>query len=182
VALVSARRARLLSPLLALVATAALTACGGSEADDRKFIAQSRAEGLERTLQRVEEDIAGDDCSDAQRSVARLRAQVADLPESYDGRLVTNLAQWVDHLDQRVPQDCGADEEPTPEPAEEETPTPTPTPDETPTPEATETPEATPTPAATPEPTPAPTQTPASPVEPPDEGGVEAPEENGVAP
>ena len=159
-----------------------LAGCGGSETDDRKFLAQSRAESLERTLERVETDIADDRCNAAQRGAARLRSQVADLPESYDGALVTNLTQWVDHLDQRIPEDCGKQEEEDRFPEDEETPSPTPTPDETATPEATETPQATATPQATPTVTPAPTQPPASPVEPPDEGGVEGPEENGVSP
>ena len=95
--------------------------------------------------------------------------------DRYDGRLVANMGQWVDHLDQQVPIDCG-EEEP-----EEETPTPTATPEEEETPEATPTPDATetPTPAATA--TPVPTPPPASPVEPPNGGGA-APDEDGVAP
>ena len=176
-----ARAPRLIRPLLVLLATGVLAGCGASETDERQFIAQSRAEALERTLERVETDIADGKCNAAQRSAGRLRSQVADLPESYDGALVTNLTQWVDHLDQRIPEDCGEKEEEK-EPEEEETPSPTPTPDETATPEPEATPEATPTPQATPTATPVPTQPPASPVEPPDEGGVEGPEEDGVSP
>ncbi|MDP9386012.1 MAG: hypothetical protein M3P50_12430 [Actinomycetota bacterium] len=172
----SARPSRLSRLVSAALAALALGACGGSETDDRKFIAQSRAEALERTLDRVERDIADDDCDQAQSGVARLRSQVADLPESYDGRLVFNLTQWVEHLDQQVPRDCGEEER------EEETPTPTATPEEEETPEATPTPTATATPVPTTTATPTPTQPPTSPIEPPDEGGAAGPEEEGPAP
>lgn len=167
------------SPLLRLAAAAlaalGLAACGGSETDEREFIAPSRAEALERTLERVEGNLADSECDKAQAGVARLRSQVDDLPERSNGRLVSNLIQWVEHLDGQVPQDC-QEEEP------EETPTPVATPEEEETPEETVTPEATETPAPTPTATPVPTQPPASPLEPPDEGGAAAPDEDGVAP
>jgi hypothetical protein len=155
--------------LVALLAPV-LAACGGSETDERKFIAQSRAETLLRSVDRVESDLGEGACEDAARGVGRLREQVSDLPESYDGALVSNLSQWIDYLDQRVVQDCT-------DAQEEETPTPTPsateTPEETPTPEATETPEETPTPEPSPEPTATPTPTVPSPApEPPGTGGV----------
>ncbi len=171
-----ARASRLFRLLPAALAAAVLAGCGGSETDETKFIAQSRAEAVERTLDRIERDIADGDCDRAQSGVARLRGQVENFPERYDGRLVANVTQWVDHLDQQVPVDCGEEEQ-----EEDETPTPTATPEEEETPEATVTPEATPTPVPTRTATPAPTQTPASPVEPPNGGGA-APDEDGVAP
>ena len=162
---VSAPPQRLLRllPVLPLVALA--TACGGKETDEREFIAQSRAATLVRSVDRIEADLESGDCEQALSGVDRLRAQVGRLPDSYNGRLIANLTQWVDHLDSRVPQDCDAPEpdatatpeetvEPTPTP--EETATPTPTPDETPEPDPT----TTPVPIPSPDP------------DPPDTGGV----------
>jgi len=153
--------------LLAVLAPVA-TACGDSGTDDRRFIAQSRAENLLRTVDRVESDLGEGECEDASTDVGRLRTQVSELPESYDGALVSNLSQWVDYLDQRVQQDClAAEASPT------ATPSPTEEPEETPTPEPSPEPTETATPEPSPEPTATPTPTVPSPApEPPGTGGV----------
>lgn len=150
------------SLVLVAVLASVLAACGGEETDARKFIAKSRAETLLRSVDRVQADLDDGSCDDAASDVERLRAQVGRLPSSYDGALISNLSQWVDHLDARVQQDCtapGAEETPTPAPSEtptpEETATPTPSPTETPTPTATPSPTATPTPTV-PSPSPEP--------------------------
>ena len=163
--------------LLAALATV-LAACGGSETDDRKFVAQSRAESLLRTVDRVESDLGEGSCEAAGRAVGRLRTQVSELPESYDGALVSNLTQWVDHLDARVQEDCTDESEPEPSATPSETPTETPS--ETPTPTPTETPTETPTPTPTETPSPTPTPTVPSPApEPPGTGGVSPGDEEG---
>jgi hypothetical protein len=166
---------RFLVPVALLCAT--LAACGGEDTAPTKFIAKSRAETLLRSVDRVESDLSDGSCDAAAREVARLRTQVSDLPDSYDGALVSNLSQWVDHLDERVQQDCtdaGAEESPTPTPSE------TPTPDETATPTPTETPTETPTPTSTPSATPTATPTVPSPSpEPGDTGGVSPDDQEG---
>lgn len=139
----------------------AFTACGGSDAAERKLIAQSRADALVRSVDEIEVAITEGDCPAATAGVDPLRAQVERLPEATDDKLVANLAQWVDHLQERVPADCEAPaEEPTETPAPTEAPEETPTPSPTPT----ETPDETATPAPTPDDTqtPAPTPTPGS--------------------
>jgi cell division septation protein DedD len=153
--------------VLVAVLCATLTACGGEDTAPRKFIAQSRAESLLRSVDRIGSDLDEGKCDSAARAVARLRSQVSDLPESYDGALVSNLSQWVDHLDARVQQDCtDADAEESPTPAPSETPTPEETETPTPTPSPTETPSATPTPS------PSPTATPTVPSPSPESGGT----------
>ncbi|MBA2517053.1 MAG: hypothetical protein H0V22_07025 [Solirubrobacterales bacterium] len=145
--------------VLAFGAALATPACGGSDADSRKLILESRSKVLLRNVDRVQAGLDNKDCTGATGEVNRLRSRVQDLPESTDGGLVTNLTQWVDHLEAQVRGDCQAPEAPTPSATatatpEEETPTPSPTPtrtpDETPTPSAT--PDETPTPGSTPDP------------------------------
>jgi hypothetical protein len=155
------------SIVLVAVLCASLAACGGEDTPPRKFIAQSRAEALLRSVDRVGSNLDDGDCDGAARDVARLRSQVSDLPDSYDGALVSNLSQWVDHLDARVQQDCtDADAEESPTPAASETPTPEKTETPTPTPTPTETPSPTPTPS------PSPTATPTAPSASPEPGGT----------
>jgi hypothetical protein len=159
------------SLLLLIALTTALAACGTSKADERKFIAQSRAESLLRTVDRVESDLGDGSCNDAARDVSRLRSQVSDLPKSYDGKLIGNLTQWVDYLDTRVQEDCTASSTPEPSATPSQTPTETPSATPTPTPTRTPTPTPTPTPTETPSPTATPTVASPSP-EPSGTGGV----------
>lgn len=161
--------------LLALLPVLLAASCGGSDTPSTKFVAQSRAADFQTTLDAVEQDLEGDRCDQAASGVARLRVQVDDWPSAYDGRLVSNVMQWIDRIEARLSTDCGDPEA---------TPTPTPTSTETPeaTPEPTETPEKTPTPTETPDETPEPTETPEPEVpdaiptppaeEPPDTGGA----------
>ena len=156
--------------LLALPLVALLAACGQSETNDREFIAKSRSATLVRSVDRIEADLQSDDCKGALAGVTRVRSQVERLPDSYNGRLISNITQWIDYLDARIPEDC---EKPEPDatPTPDETETPTPTPDETATPSAT--PDQTATPAPTTTPVPIPT---------PDTGGSGAPDTGGVPP
>jgi outer membrane biosynthesis protein TonB len=149
---------RLRSPALALAALA-LAGCGR---ENPALIPQDRAERLSNTVDEIGQLVADGDCAAARDAVDRAQEAVSELPRRVDDRLETNLRQWLDHIDERIPEDCS--EQP------EETPTPTPSPEETETPTPTPTPEETETP--TPTPTPAPTETPA-PVEP--DGGTGVP-------
>lgn len=161
--------------LLTACAVLAASSCGGSDAPDRRLITQSRAEALLRSVDRVEGGLAEGDCPRAGAGVDALRTRVQDLPEATDGRLVTNLTQWVDHLEARVLESCeAASEEPTAEPTPSATPEePTETPSPSRTPDATPTPAPTPDEAETPDPTPEPEEQ-----DPPDTGGT-APEDEG---
>ena len=136
---------RRLLPLLLVALIAG--ACGGSETRSTKFIAQSTAERFQTTLASAESNLDAGRCETALERIESLRGQVEEWPDAYDAELEANVRAWIDHLEQRVPSDCGDEEE--------ETPTPTETPEETPT----ETPTETATPAPTETATPAPTET-----------------------
>jgi uncharacterized membrane-anchored protein len=159
--------------LLAVLLTALLPACGGSQTNDRQFIAKSRSATLVRSVDRIEADLQSKDCNGALASVARVRAQVARLPSSYNGRLIGNITQWIDYLDSRIPADCNKTAKPKASATPDETTTPTPTPAET------ETPTPTPDKTATPEPTstPVPIPTPDA-----NNGGSQSPDAGGVPP
>jgi hypothetical protein len=141
-----------------LIAAALAAGCGE---DNRALIPEDRAQAMLDSADRVESACADEDASAAREAADELAAQVNELPRRVDDQLQDNLRQWAEHVAGRIDRDC--------EPREEETPTATATPEptETATPEPTET--------ATPEPT----ET-AVPTEvPPEEGGAEAPEEDG---
>lgn len=166
-------RPRTLLPLAVAVIALVPAACGGSDSSESRLIGQTRSQALLRSLDRVEGDVQGQHCVASRAEVDRLRAQVNDLPKRTDGGLVANLTQWVDHLEQRVPEDCQAAAEPTPSPAETATPPePTGTATSTPTPSATPDKTATPTPTPTPGETATPTPTPAGGAQSPDAGGA----------
>ncbi|HEX8104259.1 MAG TPA: hypothetical protein VF533_16705 [Solirubrobacteraceae bacterium] len=156
----------LLLATLASLAALLAAGCGSEGTPERKLIAQSKAQAMVKTIDRAESALADGRCDSAQNAVARLRRQAQELPESYDARLVANVSDWVDHLEQRVPEDCTDRAEEKKDDDKKETPTPTPTE----TPEETETPTPTPTVTATPTATatPVPTAT-ATPI--PDQGG-----------
>lgn len=140
-----------------------LPGCGS---DNPKLIDQRRAEALTASVDEIGSRTAAEDCDGAQSAVREAKNQVTELPSRVDSRLRSNLAEWLDHLEEEVPKDCKPEPEKTATPTEtptveEKTPTPTPTP--TPTVE-----EATPTPT----PTATPTATPPPPVEPPVEPGA----------
>ena len=152
---------RLLPLGLALAAALILSACGAS---NPKLIPQDRADQLTQTADDIASHTGSNDCTGAQDALRSARNQVSELPRAVDKKLKRNLNAWLDHLAQRIPQDCKPSSTPTPTPSATETPTKTPseTPTKTPTPTPTETPTA--TPSATP--TVAPT------VQPPSTGGV----------
>jgi outer membrane biosynthesis protein TonB len=140
---------------LALVAAALAAGCG--DENNRALIAEADSQALLESVARIERACADNDVSGARAAADEAAAQINGLPRRVDDALQANLLEWVEHIEGRLDRDCEAEEEATPEPTETATPEPT----ETPTPEPTET--------ATPEPT----------VEPPGDGGVLAPEDQG---
>lgn len=124
------------------------------------MIPEERAGRLLATVDDIADAVGDGDCVAAANSIAEADALVEELPRTTDADLRKNLRDWVEHIDERLPQDC-KEPEPSPTEAPEETETPTPTPTATPT----ETPTPTPTPTETPPPE-EPT------VEPPDTGGA----------
>ena len=154
---------RLLPLGLALAAALILSACGSS---NPKLIPQDRADQLTQTVDDIASRTDSNDCNGAQDALRSARNQVSELPRTVDQKLKSNLNKWLNHLADRIPQDCKASETPTPTPSATETPSETPTPTKT----ASPTPTETATPAETPSPSAAPTDTPT--VQPPDTGGV----------
>jgi outer membrane biosynthesis protein TonB len=155
------RRATLALGLL--LATFAVGACGSK---DPELIPQSRASQLASTVDEITTACDDNDPDAARAAVAQANDQVSELPRTLNSRLRSNLRAWLSHIEDRVADDCKAQEK-TP------TPTSTPTATETPSPTATPSPTETPTPTPTPSPSPTPSATPT--VEPPGDGGVLAP-------
>jgi outer membrane murein-binding lipoprotein Lpp len=154
----------------ALAAALLVAACGSS---NPKLIPQDRADRLNQAVDEVASRTDASDCNGARDALRDARNQVSELPREVDQKLKRNLNQWLDHIGERIPQDCKAKSTPTTTPSATETSTPTETPTETPTKTPTETPTASPTetPSATPTDTPT--------VQPPDTGGVVPGDGNG---
>ncbi len=144
--------------LLAALCAAVLGGCG--QEDNPRLIPSQDADALRASVSAIEAAIEDGDCEAAEQGVEDTRREVAELPPRVAKSLRTNLTEWLDHIGDRIPEDC--------EPQEEETPTPTPTETATPTPTETPTPTPTETPTPTPTETPMPTPTP-----PPEEGDGE---------
>jgi hypothetical protein len=142
---------------------ASLAGCGSS--NDPELIPQSRASALTSTIEEIQSACDDKDAAKAKAAVQAANQQVSELPRRVDGSLKRNIRSWLNHIDERIDQDCKK--------AEEETPTATPTTTETPSPSPTDTP--TPEPTDTPTPEPTETATPSPTVEPPGDGGVLAP-------
>ena len=153
---------------LGLLLAALAAGCGREE---QTLIPESDASRLTATVDEIAAACDDEKPDEARAAVTAANQQVSELPRRVDAELRRNLREWLNHIDERVEQDCEPEETPTPTAtaAPTEAPTSTPEPTETPTPEPTETP----TPAPTEEPPPEPT------VEPPGEGGVPAPESDG---
>jgi len=162
------------SPLLA-AALGALALAGCGSGDDAALIPQDNADQLTALVGQAGDATAAGECDRARRAVSEAEAELSGLPRRTDRELKANLRDWLEHLDNRIAEECEA-----PEPEETATPEPTATATEAPT----ETPTPTPTPTPTEEPTvePEPTVT----VDPGDGGGTVPPEEppgtGGVAP
>ena len=152
-------------PSLALGLLLVAVPLAGCGSEDPELISQTRASALTSTIDEITAACDDNDTAKAKAAVEAANQQVSELPRRVDGELKRNIRDWLTHIDDRIDQDCKADETPTPTPSATETPTPEPT--ETPTPEPTETPTPEPTETPTPEPT----------VEPPGDGGVIAPED-----
>jgi hypothetical protein len=155
-------------PLLALGLLLSVMPVAGCGSEDPELIPQTRASALTSTIDEIAAACDANDTAKAKAAVQAANQQVSELPRRVDAELKRNIRDWLVHIDDRIDEDCKA---------EEETPTPTPSPTETPTPEPTETPTPEPTETPTPEPTETPTATPT--VEPPGDGGVLAPEDQG---
>jgi outer membrane biosynthesis protein TonB len=155
-------------PLLALGLLLAAMPMAGCGSEDPELIPQTRASALVSTIDEISAACDDHDTAKAKAAVEAANQQVSELPRRVDTELKSNIRDWLAHIDDRVEEDCKA---------EEETPTPTPSATETPTPEPTETPTPEPTETPTPEPTETPTPTPT--VEPPGDGGVLGPEDQG---
>ena len=160
-------RLRTLHLLLGMLLCAlALAGCGQ---ENPHLLRQSDADRLSSKVDEVDQLVSDGECTEARDAVDEAKLQVTELPRSTSQRLRQNLTEWLDHLDERVPQDCETKEEATP----------TATATETATPSDTATPTATPTETATPTATPTdtPTPTPTTTVEP--GGGTGVPEDDG---
>src|SRR5829696_1032747 len=161
---------RLPLALAVLLAGAPLTGCGS---EDPELIPKTRASALTSTIDEIQSACDDKDTAKAKAAVKAANRQVSELPRRVDPSLKRNVRDWLNHIDDRIDQDCKKKEEETPTPTATETETETPTPTPTPTPTRTETPTPTPTDTPTPEPTETPTATPT--VEPPGDGGAQAP-------
>ena len=154
-------------PSLALGLLLVAVPLAGCGSEDPELIPQTRASALTSTIDEIQSACDDNDTAKAKAAVQAANQQVSELPRRVDAELKRNIRNWLNHIDDRIEQDCKEEETPTPTPTETETPTPSPT--DTPTPEPTETATPEPTQTATPEPT----------VEPPGNGGVPAPEDQG---
>ncbi len=143
--------------LLAALCAAVLGGCG--QEDNPRLIPSQDADALRASVSAIGTAIDDGECETAEQGVEDTRRQVAELPPRVAKSLRANLTEWLDQIEERIPEDCEEqpDETPTPEaedtptPEPEQTPTPTPTPTETPTPTPTETPTPTPTPTPPPD-------------------------------
>jgi hypothetical protein len=158
-------------PLLALGLLLAAVPMAGCGSDNPELIPETRASALTSSIDEITAACDDNDTAKAKAAVQAANQQVSELPRRVDAALKRNLRDWLNHIEDRVDEDCKKDEEETPTPSATETPTPT----ETATPEPTETATPEPTETATPEPTETPTPT--ATVEPPGDGGVIAPED-----
>jgi hypothetical protein len=159
-------------PLLALGLLLAAFPVAGCGSEDPELIPQTRASALTSTIDEISAACDDHAAAKAKAAVEAANQQVSELPRRVDAALKDNIRDWLKHIDERIDQDCQAEEEsptPTPTPSPTETATPSPSPTETATPEPTETATPEPTETATPEPT----------VEPQGDGGVLAPEDQG---
>jgi hypothetical protein len=156
------RRAALL-PALAIAAVLA-----GCAQDNPNLIPPDKATALQREVDAIQQACDEGDMSALRTAVTEARHRVSELGPSTDRRLRRNITAWLRHIERTAPEDCRAQETPTPSPTETATPTPTET--ATPTPTETATPTPTPTPPPTETATPTPTEAP------PEGGGVPAPE------
>jgi outer membrane biosynthesis protein TonB len=154
-------------PLLAIV-LGALALAAGCGSENRALIPQDQADQLLALVDDAGSAAASGDCDAAREHVQEAQLELNGLPRRTDQALKQNIADWLDHLDGEIEQNCG--EEPVETPTATPTETATPAPTETATPTPTETP--TPTPTPTPTATPAPTTTPD-----PGTGGEPAPEQ-----
>jgi predicted small lipoprotein YifL len=152
--------------LTALALLAALVVAGCGQTNPR-LIPPDDASRLKAKADEIQQACAAGDVRRAESAATEANDMVNELGPPVSSRLRANLRAWIGHIQSRIPRDCqGEQATPTATPTETPTPTPTPTPTETPTPTPT------PTPTETPSPTPTPTPT----VQPPNGGGVPAPD------
>ena len=151
--------------LLLLVALAALSGCGR---DNPRFIPAEQADALTARIDEAAQAAEAGECDDARAALRDAEGQVRGLSPDVAVRLRRNLREWVDALQDRLPDTCRPEK--TPEPS------PTPSPTEGPTEVPTVAPAPTTAPTVAPTPTPAQTPVPEITVEP--EGGGAVPPED----
>lgn len=149
---------RRLLPLLVLV-LAGLAGCGKT---NPALLPPANADALKATADRIQAACAAHDRSTARDEIRNAEREIKELPAEVSNRLVTNLKEWVDHIQGRLSDDCRAQATPTPTASKTAAPTPTATQTATPTPTETATPTPTPTASATPTPTATATATPSA--------------------
>jgi TolA-binding protein len=152
---------RCLAPLV-LVAAFSVAACGQS---DSAMIPQSNADAMTQTADKIQAACEDRDRTAARRELRSLDQQIDQLPSTVDQALRENLEAWAKQIRDQVPDDCKAEETPTPAATETATEAPTETASPEPTETATEAPTEEPTETATAAPTDtaAPTETPVEP-------------------
>jgi hypothetical protein len=172
-------RALLLALLLGALCAFAV-ACGQER---QGLISANRAADLQKTLDRIDSDVASGSCSALTDHLQALRRDVDDLPGTVDRDLRQRLREGLQNLERRAPDECGATThttETTPETLPETVPQTVPQTTTQTTPETTPqtTPETTPqtTPEAPPQTEPAPVPTEPAPAEPGPSGGEQAPQ------
>jgi hypothetical protein len=108
-------------PLLALGLLLAAVPAAGCGSEDPELIPQTRASALTSTIDEIQAACDDQDTAKAKAAVQAANQQVSELPRRVDAELRRNIRDWLNHIDDRIDQDCEPDEE------EEETATPSPT-------------------------------------------------------
>jgi hypothetical protein len=98
------------APVLVLLASAALGACGSGAA----LIPANTAMSLDEALQHVRDATAAGNCRTANANLERARTLARTLPATVDERLRTRLNSGIAQLTRTVPDQCSAAADRTP--------------------------------------------------------------------
>jgi septal ring-binding cell division protein DamX len=151
---------------LLLVAGLSALVLAGCGSEDDALIPRDDADRLSQLVADAGRASDAGECDAAHRAAREADQQLDGLPRKTSRKLKQNLRDWLEHLDERIADECSAEPETT------ATPDPTVAPTETASPEPTETASPEPTETASPVPTETPTAT-----EEPGTGGEGGPEE-----
>ncbi len=110
--------------LLAALCAAVLGGCGQEE--NPRLIPSQDADALRASVSAIGTAIDDGECETAEQGVEDARRQVGELPPRVARSLRTNLTEWLDQIEERIPEDCETQPEETPTPEAEDTPTPKP--------------------------------------------------------